>query len=79
MSAPSGPFASQYINGVYIPVGLLIGGIAIIKREWLPYAVVVAVVLGFWKVYINSRGLYLLHQTRPKLILCSSQKGPTAE
>lgn len=40
---PGSLLAPQYVNGVYIPSGLLIVGIAIIKKEWLPYAVVLAV------------------------------------
>jgi len=47
----------QYIDGVYIPSGLLIVGCLIVKREWLPYAVVIALMLGGWKVY-NSRALF---------------------
>jgi len=54
MAAPSGPFAPQYVHGVYIPCGLLIVGCAIVKSEWLPYAVVVAALLGGWKVYSNQ-------------------------
>ncbi|KAF2398057.1 NADH-cytochrome b5 reductase 1 [Trichodelitschia bisporula] len=45
--------ATQYVQGIYIPSALLIFGIYIIKSEWLPYAVAVAVALGSWKVYIN--------------------------
>ncbi|KAF2732618.1 ferredoxin reductase-like protein [Polyplosphaeria fusca] len=50
----SGAFAPQYVNGVYIPSALLVVGVAIIKSEWLPYAVVLAAVLGGWKVYANT-------------------------
>lgn len=51
---PSSFMTPQYINGVYIPSALLLVGTAIMKMEWLPYAVVLAAVLGGWKVY-NSR------------------------
>ncbi|MCJ1388271.1 NADH-cytochrome b5 reductase [Xylographa bjoerkii] len=44
----------QYINGVYIPSGLLLVGCAIVKIEWLPYAVVLALALGTWKIYVNQ-------------------------
>lgn len=47
--------SSQYINGIYIPSGLLLVGIAIVKKEWLPYAVVVAIILGSWKIYSNRQ------------------------
>ncbi len=50
---PASFLSPQYINGVYIPSGLLLVGVAIVKREWLPFAVVLAVLLGAWKVYIN--------------------------
>ena len=45
----------QYINGVYIPSGLLLVGCAIVKVEWLPYAVVLALALGTWKIYVNRK------------------------
>jgi cytochrome-b5 reductase len=50
---PTGPFAPQYIHGVYIPAGLIVFGVFILKQEWLPYAVVVAAILGAWKIYNN--------------------------
>lgn len=45
----------SYIDGVYIPSGLLVVGCLIVKREWAPYAVVLALLLGGWKVYSNSK------------------------
>lgn len=50
---PTSFLSPQYINGVYIPSGLLLVGVAIVKKEWLPYAAVVAVLLGAWKLYNN--------------------------
>jgi hypothetical protein len=44
----------KYIDGVYIPSGLLVFGCLIVKREWVPYAVVLALLLGGYKVYSNS-------------------------
>ncbi|ORY69856.1 NADH-cytochrome b5 reductase 1 [Pseudomassariella vexata] len=43
--------SSQNINGIYIPVGLLIFGTFIVKREWVPYAAIVAVAIGALKLY----------------------------
>jgi hypothetical protein len=43
--------SKAYIDGVYIPMGLLVVGIAIIKPQWLPYAITVALGLGSWKFY----------------------------
>ena len=51
----SGLFAPQYVQGVYIPSALLIVGTAIVKKEWLPFAAALALVLGGWKVYGNGR------------------------
>lgn len=53
-AAQSKYLSRQYIDGVYIPSGLLIVGCLIVKREWLPFSVAIALVLGGWKVY-NSR------------------------
>lgn len=47
--------SSEYINGVYIPSALLMLGVAIVKMEWLPYSLVVAVLLGSWKIYNNRQ------------------------
>lgn len=43
--------SSLNINGIYIPAGLLVFGTAIVKREWTPYAALLAIVLGVWKLY----------------------------
>ena len=48
-------FNPQYVNGVYIPCALLVFGTAIVKREWIPYAVVLAALVGSWKVYNNRK------------------------
>jgi len=52
----------KYIDGVYIPSGLLVFGCLIVKREWVPYAVVLAVLLGGYKVY-SSRVKKVLKPT----------------
>ncbi|KAF2438508.1 oxidoreductase, FAD-binding family protein [Karstenula rhodostoma CBS 690.94] len=49
----SGLLSTQYVQGVYIPSALLIVGTAIVKKEWLPFAAALAVVLGAWKAYGN--------------------------
>lgn len=53
--------SSQFVNGVYIPSGLLILGVGIVKFEWLPFAVAVSLVLGAWKIY-SAGQWYLLVQ-----------------
>lgn len=56
MSQPS--LASrQYIDGIYIPAGLLVVGTYILKKDWAPYAVLLALALGAWK-FISSRKFY---------------------
>ena len=57
---PSSLLAPQYVNGVYVPVGLLLIGTAIVKREWLPFAAVLGALLGAWRVY-NNRMKYSLY------------------
>ncbi|KAH8791239.1 hypothetical protein BGZ57DRAFT_875797 [Hyaloscypha finlandica] len=50
--AASNPYLSKsYVDGVYIPSGLLIVGCLIVKREWLPYAMALALALGGYKVF----------------------------
>lgn len=39
---------------MYIPSALLIFGTAIVKKEWLPYAVALAAILSGGKVFSNS-------------------------
>ena len=42
------------MQGVYIPSALLIVGTTIMKSDWVPYAIVMAAVLGGWKIYSNG-------------------------
>ena len=46
--------ARKYFDGIYIPVGLLVLGTAIVKREWTPYALLLGIALGTLK-FFNSR------------------------
>lgn len=44
--------SKKYVDGIYIPAGLLVVGVAIVKKEWLPYAVLVTLALSaikFWR------------------------------
>jgi cytochrome-b5 reductase len=60
--AASNPYLSKsYVDGVYIPSGLLVLGCLIVKREWLPYAIALSLALGGWKVFSMSMDLLLLH------------------
>ncbi|TVY94111.1 NADH-cytochrome b5 reductase [Lachnellula willkommii] len=46
--------SKKYVDGVYIPSGLLVVGCLIVKREWVPYAVALALLLGGYKVFSNN-------------------------
>lgn len=41
--------SKKYVDGIYIPAGLLILGTFICKKEWLPYAVTLALALSVFK------------------------------
>ncbi|KAK3302530.1 uncharacterized protein B0T15DRAFT_543170 [Chaetomium strumarium] len=45
--------ARKYVDGIYIPVGLLVVGTAIVKREWTAYALLLGIALGAIK-YLRS-------------------------
>jgi cytochrome-b5 reductase len=45
--------ARKYFDGIYIPSGLLVVGTLIVKKEWTPYAVLIAILLGSIKFYNN--------------------------
>ncbi|KAH8805722.1 hypothetical protein F5884DRAFT_755283 [Xylogone sp. PMI_703] len=53
MAGAEGLFAKKYVDGIYIPSGLLIVGCLIVKSEWVPFAVLLALVLGGYK-FLNS-------------------------
>jgi cytochrome-b5 reductase len=50
-------FSKKVIDGVYIPSGLLIVGCLIVKREWVPYAVVLSILLSGYKLLNGNRKL----------------------
>ncbi len=52
---PTSAFSPQYVTGVYIPSALLLVGVAVAKKEWLPFAVIIAALLGGYKFY-GTRG-----------------------
>lgn len=43
------------IDGIYIPSGLLVFGTLIVKREWAPYAVLLALALAGYKLWSSSK------------------------
>jgi cytochrome-b5 reductase len=48
-------FSKKYLDGFYIPSGLLVVGCLIVKREWVPYAIVLAALLSGYKLLSGSR------------------------
>lgn len=45
--------SKTYVDGIYIPAGLLVFGTFIVKKEWLPYAVALSLALAvfkFWRI-----------------------------
>jgi hypothetical protein len=50
-ATPNKYLSKQYRDGVYIPAGLLIVGCAIAKRDWVPYAILLAAALAGYKVW----------------------------
>ncbi len=49
-------FSQSNINGVYIPSFLLIIGVAIVKRDWVPYAAAFAAIVGGYKILTGGGG-----------------------
>ena len=43
--------SKEFINGVVIPSVLVLVGTAIVKKEWLPFAVAFVGILGAYKVF----------------------------
>lgn len=54
--------SKKYVDGIYIPAGLIVLGTAIVKREWLPYAVVLAIALGAIKFLRTRKSDETFHQ-----------------
>lgn len=65
--------SKKYIDGVYIPSALLLVGCAIVKASWLPYAALLAVALGGYKIWSSSMFSHSL--TRLYTPLCSHKEG----
>ena len=46
--------SKQNISTVYIPAVLLIIGVGLVKKEWIPFAAVLAAAAGGLKIYTSS-------------------------
>ncbi|KAF1840204.1 ferredoxin reductase-like protein [Cucurbitaria berberidis CBS 394.84] len=56
-------FAPQYVHGIYIPSVLLLTGVTIINRAWLPFAVLFIAIVGGWKFYSSGGSRKVLKPT----------------
>ena len=59
--------ARKYVDGIYIPLGLLVVGTAIVKREWTAYALLLGIALGTIK-FLNSRTFFRPHIKKPRKV-----------
>lgn len=55
--------SKSYVDSVYIPSGLLVVGCLIVKREWVPYAVVVAALLSGYRLLGGTKAQTALKPT----------------
>ncbi|KAH6654619.1 NADH-cytochrome b5 reductase 1 [Truncatella angustata] len=58
-SSASSLTSSQNLNGIIIPSGLLIVGTLIVKKEWAPFAVLLALALGSFKYFSQQPKKFL--------------------
>lgn len=72
MSSPT--LSKQNINGVYIPAVLLIIGVGIVKKEWIPFAAVLATLVGGLKIYTSTPSTFLKPDTFQELKLSKITK-----
>ncbi|KAI0902196.1 ferredoxin reductase-like protein [Annulohypoxylon nitens] len=51
MATPASWSSKPYVDGIYIPAGLLVIGTYIVKQEWTPFAALIAIALGALKYF----------------------------
>jgi hypothetical protein len=54
-----GPLSTTYVTQVYVPSSLIIAGCAIVKKEWLPFAVAASLVLFGFTFVISRKPLFI--------------------
>lgn len=47
-------FSKQNVNGIIIPSSLLVVGTLIVKKEWAPWACLLAAIMSGWKLFSTS-------------------------
>lgn len=50
--------SKKYVDGIYIPAGLLVFGTYICKKEWLPYAIALALALSVFKFLRTRKSIH---------------------
>ncbi|RKF74271.1 NADH-cytochrome b5 reductase 1 [Golovinomyces cichoracearum] len=53
MSSQNVWMSKEYRDSIYFPAALLIAGTAIVRREWVPYAIALALMLSGYKIWNN--------------------------
>lgn len=72
MSSPT--FAKQNVNTVYIPAALFVIGVSVVKKEWLPFAALLAAAAGGFKILTNKPSTFLKPDTFQELKLSKITK-----
>ena len=71
---PTGPFAPQYIQGVYAPSAILIVGAALVNKTLVPVAIAIAAALAGYQ-FFNNRESLLRTIWQPKTPLTDRYRG----
>jgi cytochrome-b5 reductase len=56
---PTGPFAPQYIQGVYAPSAILIVGAALVNKTLVPVAIAIAAALAGYQFFNNREYIFV--------------------
>ena len=51
---PTSPLSPQLILSVYLPSAVVLLGVGLVKKQWLPFALVIPIVLGALHFYGNG-------------------------
>ena len=64
---PTSPLSPQLITSVYLPSAIVLFGVGFAKKEWLPFALVIPIVLGALHYYGN--GQFVIETQRREICL----------
>ena len=71
---PTGPFAPQYIQGVYAPSAVLIVGAALVNKSLVPVAIAIAAALAGYQ-FFNNRECLFSGSPPPEKLLTTRHRG----